>query len=126
MTMRSPLGRVRGLGSAKEGTHHWYIERLTALAMVPLYLWFVASIIAGVGTDYATMRAWLATPGNMLVMMLIVLTSFWHAALAIGVVLEDYCHSKPLEVASMIAVKFACFFLAVFSILAIFKIGLGG
>ncbi len=126
MTMRTPLGRVRGLGSARSGTHHWYVERLTALAMVPLYIWFVASIVGGVGADYATMQAWLATPGHMLLLMLVIITSFWHAALALGVVIEDYVHHKAKEVASLIAVKFICFFLTVFSVLAVFKIGLGG
>ena len=126
MSLRSPLGRVRGLGSAKEGTGHWYAERLTAVALVPLSIWFVASIVLGVGADYATVKAWMAVPGNLAVMILLVIAVYWHAALAIPVVIEDYVHSKPVETASLIAVRFACLGLAVFSMVFVLEIGLKG
>ena len=126
MNLRSPLGRVRGLGSAKEGTDHWYVERLTALALVPLSLWFVASLIVGVGADYARVKAWMAVPGNMAMMVLLVVAIFWHAALALSVVIEDYVHTKPAEVASLIAVRFGCLVLGIFSVVAVLRIGLGG
>jgi succinate dehydrogenase / fumarate reductase membrane anchor subunit len=126
MTMRSPLGRVRGLGSAKEGTDHWFTERLTALALVPLSLWFVAAVLGGVGADHATLKAWMSVPGNMTLMILLITAFFWHAALALGTVIEDYVHHKPAHMGGLIAVKFGCIFLGVFSIVSVLKIGMGG
>lgn len=126
MTMRSPLGRVRGLGSAKEGTGHWFSEKLTALALVPLSVWFVAAVLGGIGADYATLKAWMSVPGNMTMMILLIVAFFWHASLALGTVIEDYVHYKPAHLGGLIAVKFVCLFLGVFSIVSVLKIGLGG
>ena len=126
MTMRSPLGRVRGLGSAKEGTDHWFFEKLTALALVPLSVWFVAAVLGGIGADYATLKAWMSVPGNMTMMILLIVAFFWHASLALGTVIEDYVHYKPAHLGGLIAVKFVCLFLGVFSIVSVLKIGLGG
>ncbi len=126
MTMRSPLGRVRGLGSAKEGTGHWFSEKLTALALVPLSVWFVAAVLGGIGADYATLKAWMSVPGNMTMMILLIVAFFWHAYLALGTVIEDYVHYKPAHLGGLIAVKFVCLFLGVFSIVSVLKIGLGG
>ena len=126
MTMRSPLGRVRGLGSAKEGTDHWFSEKLTALALVPLSVWFVAAVLGGIGADYATLKAWMSVPGNMTMMILLIVACFWHASLALGTVIEDYVHYKPAHLGGLIAVKFVCLFLGVFSIVSVLKIGLGG
>lgn len=125
MTMRSPLGRVRGLGSAKEGTDHWFFEKLTALALVPLSVWFVAAVLGGIGADYATLKAWMSEPGNMTMMILLIVACFWHASLALGTVIEDYVHYKPAHLGGLIAVKFVCLFLGVFSIVSALKIGLG-
>jgi succinate dehydrogenase / fumarate reductase membrane anchor subunit len=126
MTMRSPLGRVRGLGSAKEGTGHWFSEKLTALALVPLSVWFVAAVLGGIGADYATLKAWMSVPGNMTMMILLIVAFFWHASLSLGTVIEDYVHYKPAHLGGLIAVKFVCLFLGVFSIVSVLKIGLGG
>ena len=125
MTMRSPLGRVRGLGSAKEGTDHWFFEKLTALALVPLSVWFVAAVLGGIGADYATLKAWMSVPSNMTMMILLIVACFWHASLALGTVIEDYVHYKPAHLGGLIAVKFVCLFLGVFSIVSVLKIGLG-
>ena len=126
MTMQSPLGRVRGLGSAKEGSGSWMAERLTALALIPLTLWFVAVLISGLDADYAAMRAWMAGPGNLTLMVLLLGIAFWHMALALTVILEDYVHNKPVEMACVIAVKLGSLLLGVFSIVAVIKIGVGG
>ncbi len=126
MDMQSPLGRVRGLGSAKEGTGAWFAERLTALAMIPLTLWFVAVVIAGLDADYAAMKAWMARPGNLTLMVLLLGFAFWHTALALTVILEDYVHNKPVEMAAVIAVKLGSLLLGVFSVVALLKIGVGG
>ena len=124
--MRSPLGRVRGLGSAKEGTGTWFAERLTALAMIPLSLWFVVVVISGLGTDYTVMKAWVARPGNLTLMVLLLGFAFWHMALGLIVVIEDYVHNKPVEMAAIIAVKLGSLLLGVFSVVAVLKIGVGG
>ena len=126
MNMRSPLGRVRGLGSAKEGTGTWFAERLTALALILLSLWFVAVVIAGLDADYAAMKAWMARPGNLTLMVLLLGFAFWHMALALTVVIEDYVHNKPVEMAAIIAVKLGSLLLGVFSVVAVLKIGVGG
>ncbi len=126
MNMQSPLGRVRGLGSAKEGTGAWFAERLTALAMIPLSLWFVAVVIAGLDADYAAMKAWMAWPGNLTLMVLLLGFAFWHMALGLTVILEDYVHNKPVEMAAIIAVKLGSLLLGVFSVVAVLKIGVGG
>ena len=126
MTMRSPLGRVRGLGSAREGTDHWLAERLTALALAPLSLWFVAIVLDGVGADYITLKAWMSEPGNMTLMILLIIAFFWHASLGISTIIEDYVHYKPANVGGLIAVKFCCIFLGVFAIVSVLKVGVGG
>jgi succinate dehydrogenase / fumarate reductase membrane anchor subunit len=126
MDMQSPLGRVRGLGSAKSGAATWFAERLTALALVPLTLWFVAVMISSLDADYAAMRAWMAGPGNLTLMVLLLGFAFWHAALGLVAVIEDYVHNKPVEMACLIAVKLGSLLLGVFSIVAVLKIGVGG
>ena len=126
MSMRSPLGRARGHGSGNSGTEHWYIERLTALALVPLTIWFAVSLITGLGADYASLKAWMALPGNMTLMILLILVFFWHASLALGTVIDDYVHHKAAHMAGVIAVKFGSILLGVFTTVCVLKIGLGG
>ncbi len=126
MTMQSPLGRVRGLGSAKEGPHHWWAQKITAVALVPLTIWFVISVIALIGADYATFRAWMGNPGNATMMILTVLMTCWHGALGIQVVAEDYVHSEALKVLTILGTQLALGFLAVFMTVSILFAGFGG
>jgi len=123
--MRSPLARAMGLGSAKEGVEHWWMERVSAVALVPLTLWFVASIIAHTGSDYATFIAWLRAPLVSILMILLLIALFYHTALGLQVVIEDYVHSGTKFVA-LVAVRLGCFALAVAGILATLHIVLGG
>ncbi len=124
--MRSPLGRAVGLGSAKEGVEHWWRQRLTALALVPLGLWFVAAILAHIGADYEETVAWLGAPIPAILMILLIGTTFYHAALGIQVVIEDYIHQEWVKLGLLVAVRFGCFVLAVAGIFAILRIALGG
>jgi succinate dehydrogenase / fumarate reductase, membrane anchor subunit len=124
--MRSPLGRAIGLGSAKEGVEHWWRQRLTALALVPLGLWFVTSILAHIGADYEETLAWLGTPIPAILMILLIGATFYHAALGIQVVIEDYIHQEWVKLGLLVAVRFGCFLLAVAGIFAILRIALGG
>ncbi len=125
MKMRSALGRVRGHGSAKSGTDSWYAERLTALALAPLSVMFVAFMVAGIGADYDALKAWMSSPGNMAMAIIFIAVTLRHGALALSVVIEDYVHNKVIEIASLIAVKFGSLILGVFAAGAILKIGLG-
>ena len=91
--MRSPIARAMGLGSAKEGVTHWWLVRVSAVALVPLTLWFLASIISHSGSDYATFIAWLRKPLVSALMVLLLVSLFYHTALGLQVVIEDYVHS---------------------------------
>ncbi len=125
MSLRSPLGRVRGLGSAKDGVGHWLAQRVTAIGLVLLGFWFVAAIVSNVGADHATFTAWLGQPGNATLMILTIVAAFWHAALGLQVVIEDYVHGHG-RAAALIAVKLACFALGAFGVLSVLKVAVGG
>ena len=125
MSQRSPLGRVRGLGSARDGTAHWWAQRVTALALVPLTLWFVASIAANAGADHAAFAAWMGDPLVAVAMLLLVLAGFHHAQLGLRVVIEDYVHAEWLKIASILAVKFASVALGIAAAFSILKLAFG-
>ena len=126
MSSRTPLGRVRGLGSAKEGPAHWWAQRVTGVALVPLCLWFVFSAVSLVGADLAAFQSWLGTHGNALLMVLFVITLFHHAQLGVHEVIEDYVHGEKAKVASLVAVKFTAALFAASCVLAILKVSFGG
>src|SRR5437763_3883690 len=92
--MRSPLGRAIGLGSAKEGVEHWWRQRVSALALVPLTLWFVIAVIGLVGADRQALVAWLHNPMSAVLMVLLLIATFYHTALGLQVVIEDYIHRE--------------------------------
>ena len=119
--MRSPLGRASGLGSAKNGVEQWWRERVSALALMPLTVWFAASLIVHTGSDYATFIAWLRTPITSLLMVLLLVGIFYHAALGLQVVIEDYVHSG-LKTLALLGMRFGCCGLAVAGILSILRI----
>jgi succinate dehydrogenase / fumarate reductase membrane anchor subunit len=119
MSLRSPLARVRGLGSAKDGTAHWWAQRLTALALIPLTLWFCISVIAMSGADYATVAAWAGSPlvGGLLILLLG--ATFYHGALGLQVVIEDYLHHEMTKLVLLLLVKAASLVLALTGILSV-------
>lgn len=119
--MRSPLGRTVGLGSAKHGVEAWWLERVTAIALVPLTVWFLAAIVAHMSSDYATVITWLRTPLATTVMVLLLTALFCHMALGLQVVIEDYVHSG-LKFPALIVMRLGCFALAVAGILAVLSI----
>jgi len=123
--MRSPLARAIGLGSAKAGVGPWWAERVSAVALVPLTLWFAASIIAHAGSDYATFIAWLGTPLAAILMILLLIALFYHTALGLQVVIEDYVHSA-IKFAAVIAARLGCCALATAGVVAILRIALSG
>jgi len=126
MNMRAPLARVRGHGSAKAGAHHWWAQRLSAIALVPLLLWFVVSLTGVVTADYATAAAWVRSPYNSALLALLIGALFYHAQLGMQVVFEDYISTPWLQVASIILVRFLALLLAVIAIVAVLRIAWGG
>ena len=121
---RSPLKIALGLGSAHSGVHHWWVQRVTAAALVVLGIWFVILVLGLLGADYVTARATLARPWNALLMIAFVLAMFWHAALGLQVVIEDYVHTRWKEVFAVVAVYFLAVIGALASVLAVLRIAL--
>jgi succinate dehydrogenase / fumarate reductase membrane anchor subunit len=124
--MRSPLARARGLGSAREGVEHWWMQRVTAVALIPLTLWFAASLIALTGSDYNAVIAWLKAPFVGILMVLLLIALFHHTALGLQVVVEDYVHSDRAKIPTVVAIRLACFALAVAGIFATVRIAFDG
>jgi succinate dehydrogenase membrane anchor subunit len=122
--MRSPLGRAIGLGSAREGVEHWWRERVTAVALIPLTLWFVASIIARSGEGYAEFVAWLKAPVATCMMILLLIALFYHAALGLQVIIEDYVPSA-IKIPALILMRLLCSALAAIGIVAVLRIAFG-
>lgn len=119
MSMRTPLGRARGLGSAKDGVAHWTAQRLSAVALALLTPWFVWLAIGLVGADQALTAARLGTPINAILMLAYVGAALWHAQLGMQVVIEDYVGSRGLELFSQVAVKLIFALAAVAALVAI-------
>ena len=124
MSLRSPLGKVLGLGTAKDGTEHWWAQRLSAVALTLLGLWFVVALVRLPGFEQAVVVEFIRAPMNGILMALLCATLAYHSYLGVQVVLEDYVHAPGLKVVSLTASRFAHIFVAVASIYAVLKIGL--
>jgi succinate dehydrogenase / fumarate reductase membrane anchor subunit len=119
--MRSQLGRVRGLGSAKSGTGVWWAERLTAIALVPLTLWFIASALHLIGAPRAAVVAWAAHPFNAALLAALVIATFHHAQLGLQVVVEDYVHVERARMVILLAIKGLSYLLALICLIAVLR-----
>lgn len=124
--MRSPLGRAIGLGSAKEGVDHWWAQRITAIAIVPLSLWFVSSIIALAGADLETVQNWVSQPLPAILLILLLVATFYHVSLGLQVVIEDYMHTEFAKLGLVVVLRLLCFGFAVAGIFAVVSIAVGG
>ena len=122
MSLKTPLGAARGLGSAKNGTHHWIMQRITAVALVPLTIWFVFSAIALAGAGYAEAAGWLANPINAVLMLLLIVATFHHLQLGLQVVIEDYVHGEGMKIVALLGIKLAAFALATAGVFAVLKV----
>lgn len=121
-TMRSPLGRVRGLGSAKGGTHHWWMQRVSSMALLPLTIWFALSAASLAGASYERTVAWIARPWNALLLLVTIGISFQHTASGMQVIIEDYANQEWLKMGAILAIKAICVLAALASALAVLRI----
>jgi succinate dehydrogenase / fumarate reductase membrane anchor subunit len=122
--LRSPLGRARGLGSARAGAHHWWVQRLTSLALVPLTLWFIFSVIHLSGATHQAVIEWLSSPLTLGLMLALIVATFQHLQLGLQVVIEDYVHDERAKWTAVLALKALCILLALVCIVSVLKIGL--
>jgi succinate dehydrogenase / fumarate reductase, membrane anchor subunit len=125
MSLRSPLGRVLGLGSAKEGTDHWWAQRVTAVALIPLTLWFMFSLLSLPALDYATVRTWLSAPLSEFLAVLLVAVLAYHSYLGTVEVIEDYVHSAGMKLLSLLSLRFLYVLVGGASIFAILRVAFG-
>jgi succinate dehydrogenase / fumarate reductase membrane anchor subunit len=124
--LRTPLSRARGLGSARQGVHHWWAQRITAVALIPLVTWFAISLIMLSGADYAVVRAWIGSPVVMVLLTLTIVIGLHHGQLGMQEVVEDYVHSEGLKLALIVLLRFTAVFFGLAAIVAILRIGFGG
>ena len=123
--MRSPLSRAIGLGSAKKGAEHWWAQRITALALVPLTVWFVVVVVELAGADRALFVAWVRHPLPAVLLVLLMIATFYHGALGLQVVIEDYVENEARRLGLLIVMRLAAIVLAVLGIFAVLKLSLG-
>lgn len=126
MSFRTPLKQALGLGASHTGTSFWWAQRVTAVALIPLLIWFVLGVARYGRADYASVRAWLGSPTTAVLMMLALATSFYHGMLGIQVILEDYVDHEMLRLALIMLVKFTAVVLAAAGIFAVLSIAFGG
>jgi succinate dehydrogenase / fumarate reductase membrane anchor subunit len=122
MSIQTPLGRARGLGSAKSGVAHFWHQRVTSVALVPLTIWFVWAVARYTGAPYDDVRAFLGDPFSAAAMLLFVIAGLYHAALGVRVVIEDYVPSEGMKLALLLLTKFAAFAVGVVCAIAVLRI----
>ena len=122
--LRTPLARARGLGTAKDGLHHWWAQRITAVALVPLVVWFAISLVMLSGDDYAAVRAWIGSPLVMVLLILTISVGLHHGQLGMQVVFEDYT-SGGLRLALIVLTKFIVVVFGLAALVSILRIGFG-
>jgi succinate dehydrogenase / fumarate reductase membrane anchor subunit len=126
MSLRSPLGRVLGLGSAKGGSGHWYSQRVTAVALVVLGIWFIASLLMlGDGASYAAVTDWLRAPFSAVMALLLIGVTAYHALLGLQVVFEDYISDKGTRLVVLVTLKFVLVVAALVGMLGVLRIAFG-
>ena len=126
MSLEHPLAKVLGLGSAKSGVHHWWLQRITAIGLVPLTLWVVWAATSLGGAEHAVVLAWMSNPINAALLMIWVVVMLYHAQLGMQVVVEDYIHAPAAALFLHVVTKFAVAVGITISVLSILRITLGG
>lgn len=126
MSLRSPLGQAKGLGSAKDGVHHWWAQRVTAVALIPLTLWFAYKVAILSMADYQTVAASIGSPWSAALIISLIVAAFYHAALGMQVIFEDYINQKAIRISAIMATNLLLFLLGTAAIVAVVRIALGG
>ena len=126
MSLRSPLGQVLGRGAAKDGVHHWWVQRLTAVALVPLAIWFVVSLLSLPTLSYPAVSAWMGQAWTAVLLILFVLSAAWHSQLGVRVVIEDYVHGRGMRTVALALVAYLHVLAAAAGGFAVIKVALGG
>lgn len=124
--LKSPLGHVLGLGSARNGTEHFWAQRLTAMALIPLAVWFALSLLSLTSLDYYAVSAWMARPLNAVLVLLLVLVALYHSSLGTQVVVEDYVHAPALKITTLAVLRILHVALALAGAFAVFSVSVGG
>lgn len=122
VTLRSPLGRVRGAGSARSGSHHWWMQRVTSIALLPLTIWFILSLASSAGMTHEQARGWIGHPLNAVLLLALIGLTFHHVAAGLQVIIEDYVRRDAARIAALLAVKGASALLALAAALAVIRI----
>ena len=125
MSLRSPISRVTGLGTAKDGASHWWSQRVTSVALLLLGLWFVATLVRMPTFSYEFVVTWIAMPLNAVLLLLLIATLVYHSLLGVQVVVEDYVHHHGLKIATMLLLTFAHVAVAALAIFAVLRIAFG-
>jgi succinate dehydrogenase / fumarate reductase, membrane anchor subunit len=125
MSLRSPLGHVLGLGAAKDGTSHWWAQRVSAVALALLGVWFLLSLGSITGFAGHQVRSWISAPWNSVMLLLFCGTLAWHSSLGVQVIIEDYVHGPLLKVFSLLLNRFVHVFAAIAAAFAVLRISLG-
>ncbi|MDS4029072.1 MAG: succinate dehydrogenase, hydrophobic membrane anchor protein [Candidatus Contendobacter sp.] len=124
MSIRTPLAHARGLGTAKDGTHHWWVQRVTSIILVPLVLWFAFSMLRYSRVEYEVFQHWLSNPYRAGAMVTLLATAFYHASLGMQVIYEDYVRPEGAKFIALLVTQFVLFLLGAISIVAVLKIAL--
>jgi succinate dehydrogenase / fumarate reductase membrane anchor subunit len=124
--METPIARVRGLGSARSGAHHWWLERLTSVSTLLLFVWLIASVLRLPLLDHGTVTAWLADPLAAVPMLLLIVSTFWHLKLGLQVVIEDYVHEEGMKLFSITLLNFFVLGAGALGFFAVLKIAFTG
>jgi succinate dehydrogenase / fumarate reductase membrane anchor subunit len=125
MSLRSPIGRVLGLGTAKEGAAHWWSQRVTSVALLLLTVWLVIALLRLPDFTHATLVAWIASPVNTVLLLLLTVTGVYHSQLGVQVVIEDYVVHHGLKVASLLLIDFLHVAVGVLGVYSILRIAFG-
>ena len=124
--IETPIARVRGHGSAREGADHWWLERLTSLSTLLLFVWLAVSLLTLPDLEHRTVTAWLSSPLGAVPMILLVISTFWHSKLGLQVVVEDYVHEEGSKLFWLVLINFGAILAGAFAVFAILKIAFAG
>jgi succinate dehydrogenase / fumarate reductase membrane anchor subunit len=126
MEMRSPLSRARGAGGSKDGAaHHWWSERIWAIALIPLLIWFAVSAVSLVGADHAAFKEWAGAHGNPVLLILFTIAMYHHGQMGLTVIIEDYVHGEAVNFIAVLLTKLVAFFCAAYTIFSVIRLTFG-